>query len=283
VRHHHGSSLLCTGGAESECSFCGSTNAGPEAYDGDILEWITDETSSQKRKTMRHRSNSSGGGGGQLSAAGSQQRKANAAAIGSSSLLSGLNLADPFAPGSSLFNSTSTPASFSSSFSSSQLLFSSKTNPLYHTARDLKQHELTLERSVRLCDTRGYCDTLCVCADLLDDGATFATLLDHISQGGFLQTPCYAIYDAKSKVWLWDVPAWFRNRNLFSLGAFLANKLEMVLWMRYWEATGADPRKVTQASTHTPTHTHIYTYKGPFCCVKICLFLRLGNAHSIAQ
>ena len=239
-RHHHGSSLMCTGGAESECRFCGATNA--TTYDGDILGWLTDDTSLKRRTSARTRSNSSG------STAAANSRKGASA---SSSLLSGLNLADPFANGASIFNNTSF-SSASSSFAAAaasnhpanQLLFSSKMNPMYHTARDLKEHECELERSVRLCDTRGYCDTLCVSSDLLHGGSKFVALMDKISQNGFLSTPCYTTYDTKAKIWLWDVTAWFRSRSLFSLGAFLANKLEMVLWMRYWEHTGMDPRKV---------------------------------------
>ena len=265
-RHHHGSSLLCTAGLEVECSFCGSNSAASSSTrdGGDVLAWLNDEGGSRRAKTIssssRHRSSSGSGGGSSSQGAG---RRGS-----TSSLLSGLNLADPFSVFGSSMSSASAAASSSAASAASaaaaaaaahgdlsappMFLSRRKVNPYYHSPPLLWAAEQQLERSVRLCDTRGYCDTLCVTSDLLeqDDGHTFLTLLDRISNGEFLSTPCYCTYDKPHAIWLWDVTAWFRKRGFYSLGTFLANKIEMALWMRYWEHTGVDPRKVPSGKAY---------------------------------
>jgi len=104
----------------------------------------------------------------------------------------------------------------------------------------LLEADRRLEDSVRICDTRGYLDTLNVASYLLEDGEAFLKLMEVVTRGSFLSTPCYV--KLISKNWVWDTPKWFTGMGYYSLGTFIAHKLEQALWMRYWEAFKIDPR-----------------------------------------
>eukprot|EP01114_Cavostelium_apophysatum_P017166 TRINITY_DN5034_c0_g2_i1.p1 TRINITY_DN5034_c0_g2~~TRINITY_DN5034_c0_g2_i1.p1 ORF type:complete len:962 (+),score=288.02 TRINITY_DN5034_c0_g2_i1:260-3145(+) len=104
-----------------------------------------------------------------------------------------------------------------------------------------------LDESIRLCDTREYLDTITVASDLLEDGESFVRLMKIVTRGGFLTVPCKVGYDGSRRAWIWDPPKWYRDMGYYSLGTFIAHKLETVLWMRYWDSHKIDPRNIVSS------------------------------------
>ncbi len=47
-----------------------------------------------------------------------------------------------------------------------------------------------LADSIRLCDTREYLDTFTVTSNLLEEGGEFIKLMQTVTRGNFLSTPC---------------------------------------------------------------------------------------------
>lgn len=127
----------------------------------------------------------------------------------------------------------------------------SKLNKIYHSPPAIHAAEQQLESSIRLTDTRQYCDTLTVSTELLSNGELFLNLLDTISRGKFACYPCYVQWDSINKCWLWDVPQWFKSLGFYSLATYIANKLELVLWARYWESRRIDPRKIPSGKIYS--------------------------------
>jgi len=66
--------------------------------------------------------------------------------------------------------------------------------------------------------------------------------MEKCSHGKFASDPCYVTWEAGEKCWRWDAPSWFRQLGFYSLASFIANKLEIILWMRFWEHKRMDPR-----------------------------------------
>lgn len=62
----------------------------------------------------------------------------------------------------------------------------------------LRQADLLLENSIRICDTREYLDTLTVASDLFEDGEKFLKLMVTVSRGNFLMKPCKGQFIYKS-------------------------------------------------------------------------------------
>ncbi len=54
----------------------------------------------------------------------------------------------------------------------------------------LLQFDTTLQKSIRLCDTREYLDTMTVASNLLEDGEKFLQLMQVVTRGNFLKDPC---------------------------------------------------------------------------------------------
>eukprot|EP01102_Stenamoeba_stenopodia_P011131 TRINITY_DN3406_c0_g1_i1.p1 TRINITY_DN3406_c0_g1~~TRINITY_DN3406_c0_g1_i1.p1 ORF type:complete len:417 (+),score=67.29 TRINITY_DN3406_c0_g1_i1:276-1526(+) len=106
----------------------------------------------------------------------------------------------------------------------------------------LIERDRQIEQAMRICDTKNYLDTICVGRQYLENGKKFLQLMEVASRGGFLTVPCRVAFEVGSKQWVWTTPAWFEGMGYFSLGTYIAHKLEQVLWMRYWEFTNEDPR-----------------------------------------
>ncbi|KAL6065554.1 hypothetical protein QOT17_010185 [Balamuthia mandrillaris] len=104
-----------------------------------------------------------------------------------------------------------------------------------------------LEESVRLCDTWEYCDTLTVASYILEDADKFLEMMEVATRGGFLMKPCCVSWEEKEKCWVWERPSWFENMGFYSLGTYIAAKLEQALWRRYWQWSNLDPRKISGA------------------------------------
>ena len=112
----------------------------------------------------------------------------------------------------------------------------------------LLNHDRQLESFVRLCDTREYLDTMTVATNLLNCPQHFLYLMERSSRGGFLTKPCRGIslffnykiirltisilveYKKKGTLnqWVWQAPAWFVGMGFYSLGTFIAHKIEIV-------------------------------------------------------
>ncbi len=116
------------------------------------------------------------------------------------------------------------------------------------------QVDQKLEESVRLCDTREYCDTLTVASYIIEDSEQyslhfslfcfvlsfypylfylffrFLSIMEKVTRGGFLTVPCRVSWKEKEKAgeWVWDNPAWFEGMGFYSLGTYVAHKLEQV-------------------------------------------------------
>jgi len=92
------------------------------------------------------------------------------------------------------------------------------------------------ESSIRVCDTRQYCDTLTLCGDLLrtDTENTkedkFLRVMRMVTRGGFLRTPCRVQWNSDTKSWRWDEPhwRWLHPGNYCSLATFAALHFETV-------------------------------------------------------
>ncbi|PRP86711.1 PAP-associated domain-containing protein 5-like [Planoprotostelium fungivorum] len=97
-----------------------------------------------------------------------------------------------------------------------------------------------LADSIRLGDTRQYLDTMTIASSLLEDGEAFIRVMHVVTRGNFLKDPCKVNW--QDRQWIWDVPKWFSGMGFYSLGTFIAHKLETVLWLKYWEAHNLDPR-----------------------------------------
>eukprot|EP00743_Colponemidia_sp_Colp-15_P006139 GILK01006598.1.p1 GENE.GILK01006598.1~~GILK01006598.1.p1 ORF type:complete len:1078 (-),score=157.86 GILK01006598.1:278-3511(-) len=126
----------------------------------------------------------------------------------------------------------------------------------------------TLIESVRLCDTHDYLDTFTVSRSAVEEGEEFLKNLDVLSRGGFLSVPCRVSFDAASKQWIWDTPAWF-SLNPSSLGVWIACQLEKTLWMRFWHHFDLDPRRKGEtlkyivplaATRHALSKDHLIEY-----------------------
>jgi hypothetical protein len=48
--------------------------------------------------------------------------------------------------------------------------------------------------SVRICDTREYADTITIESTLLEDGQRFLALMEKVTRGGFLESPCKGMH-----------------------------------------------------------------------------------------
>jgi hypothetical protein len=126
-----------------------------------------------------------------------------------------------------------------------------KVPKIYHSEPAIRAVEIELQSKIRLTDTREYCDTLTVSLDLLENGEKFLTMMDIITKNKFLSAPCYVQWDNQSKYWLWDIPAWFKGMGFYSLARYIAHKLEMIVWARYWESKHIDPRKIPQGKIYS--------------------------------
>eukprot|EP01116_Phalansterium_solitarium_P018683 TRINITY_DN5043_c0_g1_i1.p1 TRINITY_DN5043_c0_g1~~TRINITY_DN5043_c0_g1_i1.p1 ORF type:complete len:1345 (+),score=190.37 TRINITY_DN5043_c0_g1_i1:216-4250(+) len=151
--------------------------------------------------------------------------------------------------------------------------FCSRTLASYNDSFIYPQRFITadqqLEASVRLCDTREYLDTVTIDSDLLEDGKEFLDLMHVVTRARFLDTPCRVswIGGTNSKaprnedVWEWEQPRWFGDMGFYSLGTYIAHKLEMALWMRYWDHYQVDPRKpVVKDGVVLPSRAPLYRF-----------------------
>lgn len=92
--------------------------------------------------------------------------------------------------------------------------------------------------------------------------------MEVVTRGGFLKTPVRVDWDEKTSEWVWEEPSWFKAMGYYTLGTYVAHKLEQVtptvpsrsfffpkgtsdlpfpssqaLWRSYWQAHSLDPRK----------------------------------------
>eukprot|EP01122_Echinamoeba_exundans_P011456 TRINITY_DN4555_c0_g2_i1.p1 TRINITY_DN4555_c0_g2~~TRINITY_DN4555_c0_g2_i1.p1 ORF type:complete len:1523 (+),score=257.41 TRINITY_DN4555_c0_g2_i1:548-5116(+) len=115
----------------------------------------------------------------------------------------------------------------------------------YFTINTLLRSDEDLRQAVRLCDTTQYLDTITLASSLLrgTTAARFFRAMMIASRGKFLETPCKLVYDSKAKKWSPEQPGWFTTMGYYTFGTYLAQKIETILWMRYWRAFRIDPRK----------------------------------------
>jgi hypothetical protein len=120
----------------------------------------------------------------------------------------------------------------------------------YFTINTLLRSDEDLREAVRLCDTTQYLDTITLASSLLrgTTAARFFRTMMIASRGKFLETPCKLVYDGKAKKWSAEQPGWFITMGYYTFGTYLAQKIETILWMRYWRAFRIDPRKDISSS-----------------------------------
>eukprot|EP01087_Luapelamoeba_hula_P007676 TRINITY_DN1877_c1_g1_i1.p1 TRINITY_DN1877_c1_g1~~TRINITY_DN1877_c1_g1_i1.p1 ORF type:complete len:1456 (+),score=169.66 TRINITY_DN1877_c1_g1_i1:180-4547(+) len=116
-----------------------------------------------------------------------------------------------------------------------------------------------IEDNVRLCDTREYCDTFTLASTILVDGEKFLSMMEKVTRGGFLNTPCRVIWCEKTRAWVWEQPGWFVAMGFYSLGTYVAHKLEQALWRRYWQVHNIDPR-VAGSNSGRGHREQVYQY-----------------------
>jgi hypothetical protein len=52
--------------------------------------------------------------------------------------------------------------------------------------------------------------------------------MEVVTRGGFLTNPCKVSWDEKASEWIWDAPSWFQSMGYYTLGTYVAHKLEQV-------------------------------------------------------
>jgi hypothetical protein len=56
--------------------------------------------------------------------------------------------------------------------------------------------------------------------------------MEVVTRGGFLTSPCKVTWDEKASEWVWDAPSWFQSMGYYTLGTYVAHKLEQVMHPR---------------------------------------------------
>ena len=146
-----------------------------------------------------------------------------------------------------------------------------KLHTMFHSTATKQAAEQRLESALRLCDTRQYCDTMLLSAELCGerDGKEVLELLSTLSAGRFLSQPCATVELAapaagKGKrgsgggssgsgsgsgsggsssggsTALSESPAWFKSLGFFSFAVWVASRMEVALWTRYREAKASE-------------------------------------------
>ena len=140
-----------------------------------------------------------------------------------------------------------------------------KLHTMFHSSASKQAAEQRLESALRLCDTRQYCDTMLLSAELCGerDGTEVLELLSTLSAGRFLSQPCATAEPAiptqgkskrgssgsssgsgssgsSSSAALSESPAWFKSLGFFSFAVWVASRMEVALWTRYREAKASE-------------------------------------------
>lgn len=70
-------------------------------------------------------------------------------------------------------------------------------------------------------------------------------MMEIVTRGGFLTSPCKVQWSEKGKMWVWELPTWFEGMGFYSLGTYVAHKLEQAMWKKYFQSHNLNPRKDT--------------------------------------
>jgi len=68
----------------------------------------------------------------------------------------------------------------------------------------------------------------------------FLRIMEVATRSGFLSVPCKLDWNEKANKWTWDAPAWFQEMGYYTLGTYVAHKLEQVTAHPRWIEVGKE-------------------------------------------